>query len=348
VTATFNIRKSAVTVLTGLGILMMHSGCESVLFIELEEADRLIVVNGAISSDSTVKVQVSRTRHILDNAAVNPLENATARLYRNGSLLGQLSHTGNGYYVLPGYVPEIGEEYSIKVEHSGYPSVSAGCVIPEPVGITSLDTMMVQTDQHQDPYYWYPAGKMLQFDLTIHDPPDEENFYLLDMEVDRSRTEWRDTTVIIVDSIYYGGQWNYYPRDSTYAVGDVVRFTDYPSISTNDIIVEAVTVDGILFSDQLIDGKSYSFRGLVNSIYLESADSAMASFRLHSISGSYYRYLKSRQKHYDTKDNYMAVPVIVYSNIESGTGFFGGYSTDVYTITTFVPENDGYWYYEGY
>ena len=80
---------------------------------------------------------------------------------------------------------------------------------------------------------------------------------------------------------------------------------------------------------------------------LESADSAVVDFRLHSISESYYKYLKSRQNHYESKDDYLAVPVIVYSNVESGTGFFGGYSSDVTTITTFIPEYQyDYWYFE--
>lgn len=342
------IRNYGITVLITMGILMLNSSCESVLFIELEEADKLIVVNGAISNDSTVRIQVSRTRHILDNAPVIPLENAQAMLYRGGSLVAQLSHTENGYYVSNDYTPETGEEYRIEVENKGYPPVSAGCIIPEPVGIKDLDTLSVVLDSDNDPYYWPHEQEMFQFDLTIQDPPGDENYYLLNMKTDRSMTEWRDTTVILVDSLYYGGQWNYFPRDSTYPVGDVVRYTSYPFISTNDIIVEATTADGIIFSDQLIDGKSYSLRGTISTHSLESADSALVSFRLHTISESYYRYLKSRQKHYESRDNYLAVPVIVYSNIESGTGFFGGYSTDVYTITTFISESDNYWYYEGY
>ncbi|HER08614.1 MAG TPA: DUF4249 domain-containing protein [Bacteroides sp.] len=342
------IRHLWITVLITAGILVLNQSCESVLFIELEEAERLIVVNGTISSDSTVRIQVSRTRHILDNAPVNPLEQAEARLFRNGILIGTLSHTARGYYVFEEHIPVIGDAYRIEVENAGYPTVTANCVIPGPVQIAALDTAVVKMDAGSGPYYWYGDMSLLQFDLTLQDPPGEVNYYLLNAMADRSSTRWRDTTVIIVDSIYYGGQWNYYPRDSTYAVGDVVRYTSQPHIYSSDIIVETLTNGGVLFSDRLIDGKSYSFRGTILSQSLESADSALVSFRLHSISESYYRYLKSRQEHYDSRDNYLAVPVIVYSNIESGTGFFGGYSTDEYTITTFIPEFYDYWYYEVY
>ena len=102
-----------------------------------------------------------------------------------------------------------------------------------------------------------------------------------------------------------------------------------------------------MFSDQLIDGKEYSIRAITNLQSLRSADSAVVDIRLQSISESYYKYLKTRQKHYETKEDPFAVPVIVYTNVEGGTGFLGGYSSDQYTITTFVSEfGDDYWYYE--
>lgn len=337
--------KSHAAAILALVVLILAGACESVLFIELEESDKLIVLNGAISSDSAFAVQVSRTRHILDNAPLVPLESAVVTLYENGSELGSLTGGADGIYRSAEIIPVIGAEYRVRVESSGYPTVSATCVIPPAVGIASVDTITIEPNEEPSFYDWYYYESQLQFDLTLHDPPGVDNYYLLNLEADRSYTEWRDTTVIIIDSLYYGDQWNYYPRDSTYTVGDIFRFTDRPHITSQDIVVEAITSDGILFSDQLIDGKQYSFRGSIMARSLGSADSSVVDFRLNSISETYYKYLKSRQKHYDTKDNYLAVPVIVYSNVESGTGFLGGYSTDVYTITTFVPEYGyDYWY----
>lgn len=321
--------------------------CESVLFIELEEADKLIVVNGAISSDSTIRVQVSRTRHILDNAEVYPLSEAVVKLYEEGSLLEELSYESNGYFAGQNFIPEVGVNYTIEVENPLYPSVFTSSRIPPAVMVESLDTSIITIEYNYD--YWSSTETVLQFDLTLDDPQGVENYYLLNAMADRSYSQWRDTTVVIVDSLYYGNQWNYYPRDSTYTLTDIVRVEEAAHISSNDIVVEATTQEGILFSDQLIDGKKYSFRGQILSWSIQSADSAVVDFKLHSISESYYKYLKSRQKHYETKDNYLAVPVIVYSNVDGGTGFFGAYSSDVYTITTFIPEyNDDYWYYERY
>ncbi len=326
-----------------LAAALLHHSCESILFIELEESDNLIVVNGAITSDSVVAVQVSRTRHILDNAPVNPLENASVKLYQGSSLVEELSYTTNGYYVSGDFTPSTGETYTLEVENAGYPSVTASCRIPQPVRIVKLDTASVILEP-EDEFYYY-STELLQFDLTISDPPGEDNYYLLSAEADRSWTEWRDTTVTVVDSLYYGGQWNYFPKDSTYTIFDIHRYTDFPSITTEDLIVEAITSHGVLFSDQVIDGKTYSVRGGFYKDQLTAADSAVIDIRLQSISESYYKYLKSRQKHYDTKENYLAVPVIVYSNVEEGAGFFGGYSTDRYSITAYIPEYwREYWY----
>ncbi len=326
-------------------LLLFAASCESVLFIELEESDKLIVLNGALSNDSTVAVQVSRTRHILDNAGLVPLEDATVSLFRGGEMLEQLNYTGNGYFRSASIHPAVGEDLSIEVERPGYPMVSAHCDIPETVKIISVDTSRV-IKEYDDYGYRYKV-ETFQMDVTINDPPGEENYYLLNLQVDKSYTSWRDTTVHYIDSLYHNGEWHYFISDSSYAIADIIRITDNPDLGSPDLLVEAITGDGILFSDQLIDGKQYSVRIFTFLQSIRSADSAVVDIRLHSISESYYRYLKSRQKHYDAKDDPFAVPVIVYSNVEGGVGFLGGYSSDMYTITAYVPEyDDDYWYFE--
>ena len=319
--------------------------CESVLFIELEESDKLIVVNGALGNDSIMAIQVSRTRHILDNAELVPLDQADVRLFRGSAMLEQLTYSGNGVFRSDEFIATTGEEYLLQVTHPGYPSVSASCVIPEKVPIVAIDTATVVTE-FEDQYFSF-TEESLQFDVTIDDPVGIDNYYLLSMKADRSFSEGRDTTVNYIDSIYHNGQWNYFVSDSTYTVFDIYRYTDFPGLGSSDLIVEAITSEGILFSDQLIDGKPYSIRATALLSSLSSADSAVVDMQLHSISESYYKYLKSREKHYDAIDNYLAVPVIVYTNVEGGTGFLGGYSSDVCTITTFISEYYwDRWYYD--
>lgn len=324
----------------------MFAACESVLFIELEEGEKLIVVNGMLAGDSVASVQVSRTRHILDNAEVAPLEDASVRLFEDGSEVGEMSYSGNAWFVLEDFRPVPGRIYSLEVEHALYPSVSAQTDLPEAVAITGLDTVTV-TKEYDEGYGWTWSESVLQFDLSLADPPQEENYYLLSAKVDRSWTEFRDTTVKVVDSLWYNGQWNYFLEDSTYTLEDIHYYTSYPYIRTEDIVTEEYTSHGVLFSDRLFEGKAYSFRGEISEDDLRTAEPAGLTFYLKSVSESYYKYLKSRQKHYDTKENYLAVPVIVYNNVTDGAGFLGGYSADAVTITTFVPEfrEDYYYYY---
>ncbi|MEN8227490.1 MAG: DUF4249 domain-containing protein [Bacteroidota bacterium] len=327
-----------------LSVLLMVS-CESVLFIELEESDKLIVVNGAFGHDSIVAVQVSRTRHILDNAPLVPLENATVMFYRDGSLLEQLEYMGNGRFQSDAFISMAGEQYSLEVENQGYPSVSATCEIPEAVEIASVDTSTVTEDLGN--MYYSHMQELFHIDVSLEDPAGEENYYMITSRADRSATEYRDTTVLVLDSLFQNGKWYPYVKDSTYTISEIFRFTDDVHIGSEDLIVEAITQDGILFSDQLIDGKEYSVRVTTWTDNMMSADSAIVEVRLHSISESYYKYLKSRQNHYESVDDYLSVPVIVYTNVEGGTGFLGGYSTDVYSFTTFIPEYyEEYWYYE--
>ncbi|PID91309.1 MAG: hypothetical protein CSA96_09080 [Bacteroidetes bacterium] len=322
----------------GLLALLLNTSCESVLFIELDEADKLIVLNGAISADSLVAVQVSRTRHILDNAPVLPLGGARVKLYENGELAEELSYSDNAYFRSVAFRPSKGRSYSIEVEQPGYASVSAACRIPPAVAIEKIDTFSIR-EENDDSYYYGPGYEdKLVFDISFNDPAGEENYYLLRVQADRSYRNWRDTTVQYIDSLLNGTDWVYFVNDSTYPIFDIYRQIGFPRIESDEIVSEGRTSEGILFSDQLIDGKNYSFRGAVRHAEISAADSAVVSICLHSISEDYYRYLKTRQKHYEAKENYLAVPVIVYSNVNQGTGFFGGQSVDVYSFTTFIPE----------
>ncbi len=304
----------------------------------------MIVLNGALAVDSTISVQVSRTRHILDNAPLNALENARVILHRDGMQPEELSHRGDGWFVSAHNGPAPGEEFMVEVSCPTFPDVTGRVQIPPAVEIVSLDTSVRVTEVKQ-PYYSYTEGYM-EFDLTLEDPPGEKNYYLVNLKARRAFTEWRDTTVNYVDSIFHNGQWNYFVSDSSYAYPVIHRVTDRPSIGSQDLIVEAITDQGLLISDQLIDGQRYSIRFRSASMYLQSADSAVVDIRLHNITESYYKYLKSKQDHYAATEDYLAVPVIVYTNVEGGTGILGGYATDVRTITTFIPEE--YWNYSYY
>ncbi len=320
-----------------LVLLLLAVSCESVLFIELEEGEKLIVVNGMLASDSTAAVQVSRTRHILDNKAVAPLKDATVKLLEEEREVGVMNYTENGWFVLEGFLPSAGKSYSLQVEHEAYPNVSAFTEIPAVVGIGGLDTLTVTID-YDDGYGWIWSESMFQFDLQVEDPAGEDNYYLLSTQLDRSWTEFRDITVEVRDSLWHNDAWHFFMKDSTFTFEEIHYVTEYPGITSEDIVVESSTSHGVLFSDRLFDGKSYSFRGEIREDYLRSAEPAHLSFFLKSISESYYKYLKSRQKHYETKEDYLSVPVIVYSNVEEGTGFLGGYSVETLTIITFVPE----------
>ena len=215
--------------LIGLLVILVSS-CESVLFIELEESDKLIVMNGALSNDSTVMVQVSRTRHILDNADIFPLENASVNLYRGAELLEQLNHVGNGYFRTTSFHPAVGEELSIEVEQAGYPSVSASCQIPETVGIASVDTSTVI--QEYSEYNYTYTQETFQVDVTLNDPPGVENYYLLNMEVDRSYTSWRDTSYQFIDSLFHNGDWHYFVADTSYTLTDTFRYKELPYLGS--------------------------------------------------------------------------------------------------------------------
>lgn len=330
-----NLRHTIPALIISAGLMHLTS-CESVLFIELDEADHMIVLNGAISDLAPVEVQVSRSRHILDNSPLLPLENATVRLFEGDRLVGELDYTDNAVFAADNFVPVPGGNYTIEVENQGYPAVRASCTLPAMVPIISVDTLGVDIT-HDDEYYYGWSESYLQFDLTLDDPAGVDNYYLLSATADRSYSEYRDTVVKVVDSLFYNNQWNYFLEDSAYMIEEIHRFVEYPGIMSEDIVAEEFTSHGILFSDQLFDGKEYSFSGKLWDNSLEAADSCLLDLQLLSISEDYYKYMKSRQRHYETKENYMAVPVMVFSNVEDGAGFLGGFTMDEHRLIVKIP-----------
>ena len=75
---------SSIVIATTLaGFMFLGIGCEKTIEIDLEDAKIRIVVNSEINPDSTIKVNVTRSRHILDNAEIVPLTDADVKIFED-------------------------------------------------------------------------------------------------------------------------------------------------------------------------------------------------------------------------------------------------------------------------
>lgn len=118
---------------------------------------------------------------------------------------------------------------------------------------------------------------------------------------------------------------NYYELSSSIPYESSVKITDPVLLNEGDIDYYPFTC---FFSDELIDGKTYTMKIMVSGNY-------MKSIALRSVSRNYYLYRKYFTRHYYTqpaseRDIYgllhLAEPVSMFTNVQGGLGTFVGYS----------------------
>ncbi|MCD4694814.1 MAG: DUF4249 domain-containing protein [Bacteroidales bacterium] len=299
-------------VFAGIIAILISSSCTKILDDELPEKDPKLVINGVISPDSILKINVSKTFHIFENESSNNppfVYGATTKFYQDGQFLFNLEENENGYYTKPGFYPSLNRSYKIKVEKPGFDAIYSETTIPTPVNILSFDTL-IEIENYED---FYDLDILLL--LKYQDPLGVENFYRL------------DCFQSYID-----------------ANGQEVKYKQYITVDDNDEYLFDKSNDYLLWSDLLSDGKEVSikFRIYMNFYGVQMigengsynyGDSTVITYSilLNSISEDFYKYDKTRSLFFESggSDNPFAEPVLIYSNIINGYGVFGGYSSDI-------------------
>jgi len=314
-------------------------GCEKNIDIEIDEIEHMIVLNASLAPDSTVEVTLSRTRHILDQAPLTRLSGGEIELRDDQGNSVKLNEDTDGIYRTYSLLPVAGREYTITASVDGYSDVEATTRIPDLIPIAAFDTSSALDEWGNVEY---------NFELTIDDPGDEENFYgiyfnSVSYSASRLIEEVRDTLYVGPDTVIVA-----ITLDTT-----IILYPYYNQmyINSDDIVIEENIGGymGIIFSDKLFNGKSYTFKGSFSDYNLMySADTSTMYINLKSITRDYYKYLYSLEKHYVARDDFFATPVMVQTNITGGVGIFGSYS--VYTDSLkFKPMEDPFpWDYVDY
>ena len=167
--------------------------------------------------------------------------------------------------------------------------------------------------------------------FTLHDEPGEDNYYLIYF---RQGNIWGGEN----DTVY-----SWYSFRPDYGSEPVFAVQN----STLDQIFGYDGVggyNGLAFSDELFDGKSYQFKipWKISLSYTQSVDYTPYIYRcyLYSVSRSYYNYMKTMNDLYesgfvgDLAEIGFAEPVRIYSNVEGGTGILGGSCMESWEFTS--------------
>ena len=306
---------------------LLASSCERIIEFRNQETEPKIVIYSLLQPDNLITVSVARSHAVFEEKyEPQQITDATVRLYRDGTLTEILAYVppepvpdyvqANPYsnYVATVTRPETGSAYRIEVEVPGLGTASGETKVPEPVPITGIDTVTKTVE-------W--GEKEFIVKLRFSDPAGKENYYRL---IAREMM-----------GVYYGDKTvPYSPGIPVAVMENDVSYGTYaePLIAPkqeDDIFGMYLNNSYYLFSDELIAGKEYT---LTMEYYYYQPDTSYYEFNhsyymLQSVSSDLYLSLQSYSAHMQTRDNFLAEPVPVFTNVTNGLGMVGAISTSV-------------------
>ena len=303
-----------------LGIIMILSSCVKVINDDLKKMEPKLVLNAALSPDSTITVNISQTHNVLDDESADNLpfiDSATVKLFENGEYLFDLDNIGAGYYQKAGFYPQIGKSYRATASYGSFKPIEGTTTIPDAVPIIEFDTLMFETtNDYGDNYIEYHTQYLGV--LTYQDPEGVSNRYRLSCKI-----FYTDQ-----DSIYHSYYQYIYPQEN-----DSRFFNNYGG--------------SLFWNDELTDGNEttirFVFYDAYSNNYAKSGNTQKAHFVFYfqSINKEYYTYLKSLSIYDESGsgEDPFSEPVVIYSNIENGYGIIEGFNEDTTSIDVEVDSD---------
>lgn len=298
-------------------LLIFHS-CnfyETKLQIDLPAPNPRLVVHSTFTPFTppiakSFGISISQNVGVFDTLKIDQVPDAIVKLFINGQFDQDLKYDSSyGYRPNFYYFPKAGVEYSISVEKEGFETVTAKGTIPEKVLIKETNLIpFAALDDLKNP--------LSQLSVTFEDPTEQHNFY----------------EIMVLQDQDESSKFKLFTNDQV-----ITSESYYPS----PVAFDAKQPDRLLFSDKLINGKTYklevTYRApLVISGGKKYINPHLIFLAFRSVSEDYYRYYTSLLKQMNAVRPEIlfgaAEPGTVFSNIKNGYGVFAGYSEDNRTI----------------
>jgi hypothetical protein len=317
--------KSNISFLAAVTLIVITSvACETVIDYRGPDATPKVVIYAVLDPDSLISVLVSES-HSVFRVRYQPgqIPDAVVRVYRDGVLLETLTYTEPepapdytpespySLYVSDATRPEPGNVYRIEAEVPGLPVVYGEAVVPLPVAATITDTSSTDLGN---------GYRELVVRFRFRDPAGEKNYYRF--------------TASGMTGYYYGSKSE--PFNPFIPVNVQEQELSYGSLSDpliapqqeDDIFDMYLANTYFLFTDDLIPGREYSLRMAYTGVYPDTDfnEFLRARFCLNNITRDLYLHLQSYSAHIQTRDNFLAEPVPVYTNVVNGLGVVGASS----------------------
>lgn len=303
-----------------LAFLALALSCEKAVDVNAlspENTQQQLVVVSNFTSDREIQVYVSVSQSILSDTPVEYVEDAIVELYRKEELLTQLSFSGEKdkvsnlpFYSANDFQPQVGIEYTVKVDVPGYETVTAQSQIPTPVRMISSEISNLHLSEHTDSKQ---TSVRYNVRVAFEDPGMVENYYHINL-----LQQFRAFQIVEHDTLYFNEELR------------PVLFSN--QMNTNYQV--AHIGGGLLIKDEDVDGQTIRRDLPVEFTYSPTRNELGKLFiELRAVSKEYYQYFSTISRQDGVSDAPFADPVIIYDNINGGQGVFAGFSTSSDSLT---------------
>lgn len=313
-----------------LSLIFSLSACREYIDIEIDEKEKVLVLNGLINTDSTVRINLSQSLGVLEsNNNFKFISDADVDLYQDGQIKERLQYDSLGFYSGTSR-PEAGKSYEIRASVGNFEDIRSHAFIPRSVPVKEINTDFTLDSVVEQ--WWNPQTQQY-FDTTIvrmseegtievkfDDPPDEKNYYFLTFNCLMPIYKWEDGYEIRIG-------------EQMVSLG-----YDISTLSYENHLYMA-NFSGYVIPDDFFNGQAYTLTARVYSwsfSYAYGGSNALPLspiyVNLHSVSEEFFDFVTSYSKYEETAYNPFAEPVNVFSNVVNGYGFFTGYSTHTDSI----------------
>jgi hypothetical protein len=277
--------------------------CEKIIDISIPDQKRKIVINGLISTEKPVQINLSRSLSVLEKDTLMPIKGGIVNLFHDSDLVGRLIESSDGNYILPDFLPEVGQSYKLTASFNDLEPVEAIAVLPPAVPIVSIDTATLVGEWGQSE---------LRVAVKFADPADRHNIYGFGVDVTYKEFDYQINE--------YTGRKLTHP---VYLYGGSDQFTKE----------EAHNFGGQLyFEDLLFNGMTKVFEFGVTDYAMYESDTVWLDVKLEQVDPSYFLYAISNEAYQSANGNPFSEPVQVFSNVKGGYGIFAGSTVSRSTI----------------
>jgi len=293
-------------------LIITLSSCESDYNLNIPDYGRKIIINGFLSTEDTISVQISESKFILDTIFdYKPLKNPIVQLWIDNHYVEDLQckysissfaqHKIDSITYLSKCIPLPGSTYTIKVVCPGLPEAIATVKMPGIVPIDRIDTILMANHFEK------------QYSLIFKDSGAETNYFFIKFFVTRL-----GLAAFSCDTTIFKSEWDFKP--------------------------EFLYNEKFIFSDKQFNGKEAQIKYLIPSVIKDqimnfptfNSDCSHTNIdkivnrkmfiKLYNCSEEFYLYYKTFRTTLERGDDVFFEPVKVYSNVINGYGILAGYT----------------------